>query len=55
MAIRIIIGLAAGAVIGSIIGYFGRCSSGICPLTSSPCRGALYGAVWGVLLALLLR
>ncbi|MDD5069590.1 MAG: DUF6132 family protein [Candidatus Omnitrophica bacterium] len=41
----------AGAVIGGIIGYFGQCSSGTCPLTSSPYSGAIYGAIVGLLFA----
>lgn len=36
---------AAGAVLGTLLGHFGKCASGACPLTSTPWRGALYGAV----------
>ena len=46
---RIILGVIIGATIGSVIGYFGKCSSGACPLTSNPYCGALYGAVLGLL------
>jgi thioredoxin 1 len=31
------------------MGYFGKCSSGACPLTANWWRGALYGAVLGFL------
>jgi hypothetical protein len=44
--------VAAGAALGALLGYFGQCSNGTCPLTSTWWRGALYGAVWGLLLAL---
>jgi len=52
--IRLLLGVLIGGVIGSILGYFGKCSSGTCPLTANPFRGALYGAIVGILLALLL-
>jgi thioredoxin 1 len=51
MAIRILIGLLIGGTIGAVLGYVGKCSSGVCPLTANPYRGAIYGAVVGVLLA----
>lgn len=44
--------IAGGAAVGALLGYFGQCSNGTCPLTSTWWRGALYGAVWGLLLAL---
>ena len=50
---KIILSIIIGAAIGSVMGYFGKCSSGTCPLTSNPYRGALYGAVLGVLFALM--
>jgi len=40
-----------GGSIGAVLGYFGKCSSGGCPLTANPYRGAIYGAVMGALLA----
>ncbi|MBA4136837.1 MAG: hypothetical protein C0518_05925 [Opitutus sp.] len=48
---RFLIPVLAGAAVGAIIGYFGECSSGTCPLTSTWWRGALYGAVLGLLVA----
>jgi len=47
--IRLIIGIAVGAALGALLGYFGKCSSGTCPLTSTPWRGSIYGAVMGTL------
>jgi hypothetical protein len=43
--------VAGGALCGAALGYFGQCTSGTCPLTSTWWRGALYGAVLGLLLA----
>jgi len=51
MISRIFLGVLIGGAIGSVLGYFGKCSSGACPLTAGPCRGAIYGAVMGALLA----
>jgi thioredoxin len=39
--------LLVGGGIGAALGYFGKCSSGTCPLTSTWWRGAIYGAVLG--------
>ena len=50
MITRLIAGLVLGAAAGSLIGYFGKCASGSCPLTSTPLRGAMYGAALGLLI-----
>lgn len=42
----------AGAAVGAALGYFGQCTSGTCPLTSTWWRGALYGGFLGLLAAL---
>jgi hypothetical protein len=44
--------LLVGVGIGALLGYFGQCSSGTCPLTSTWWRGALYGGFLGLLMAL---
>jgi len=44
--------LLIGAAIGALLGYFGQCSSGSCPLTANWKRGALYGAALGLVLHL---
>ena len=49
---RIIVGIVIGGGIGFAVGYFGRCSSGACPLTSNPYISSFYGAIVGLLLAL---
>jgi thioredoxin 1 len=41
--------IGAGGLIGAGMGYFGQCSSGTCPLTSTWWRGAIYGAVMGLI------
>ena len=46
---RFILPILIGAAIGSALGYFGQCTSGTCPLTATWWRGALFGALFGVL------
>ena len=50
MVIRILFGVLVGGILGAVLGYWGKCSSGTCPLTANPYRGAIYGAVLGALL-----
>lgn len=50
--IRLVIAILIGAAIGAALGYFGQCSTGTCPLTSTWWRGALYGATLGLLFGL---
>ena len=50
MITRILLCVLIGGAIGAGLGYFGKCSSGTCPLTANPYRGAIYGAVMGALL-----
>jgi thioredoxin len=52
MMMRLIVGIVAGGVIGAAMGYFGKCSSGVCPLTANPIRGAVFGVVLGALFSL---
>ncbi|MBP9223861.1 MAG: hypothetical protein KBF76_08330 [Verrucomicrobiales bacterium] len=44
--------LIGGASLGALTGYFGQCNSGVCPLTSTWWRGAIYGGVLGMLFVL---
>lgn len=53
--VRFLLLILGGAVLGALLGYFGQCTSGTCPLTSTWWRGALYGAGMGLLLALSAR
>ena len=52
MWIRALIGAGAGLLGGGALGYFGKCTSGACPLTANPLRGALVGMFFGALLAM---
>ncbi len=49
--LRILLFIGVGAAIGAAFGYFGQCTSGTCPLTSTWWRGALYGTGLGLILA----
>jgi hypothetical protein len=53
--LRAFVTVAIGAGLGALLGYFGQCSSGTCPLTSTWWRGALYGGFIGLLMALSAR
>lgn len=54
-ALRFVLMVLGGAACGALLGYFGQCTSGTCPLTSTWWRGALYGACLGLVLALSAR
>lgn len=51
-ALRLVLSVGLGAAAGALLGYFGSCSSGTCPLTSTWWRGALYGGGLGLLVAI---
>ena len=51
-ALRFLAPVLIGAILGALMGYFGQCTSGTCPLTSTWWRGAIYGGVLGTLFAL---
>jgi hypothetical protein len=50
--LKLAIGIAVGGTIGAAMGYFGKCTSGTCPLTATQWRGAIYGAVMGALFSI---
>jgi hypothetical protein len=50
--LRFLLTIGAGIGLGALLGYFGQCSSGTCPLTSTWWRGAIYGGFMALLLAL---
>jgi len=50
--VKIVIGILVGGGIGFLIGYFGRCASGVCPLTSNPYISTIIGALVGLLIAI---
>ena len=51
--LKIILGIAIGGILGGLLGYYGKCTSGTCPLTSNPYIGVIYGALMGLLIALI--
>jgi thioredoxin 1 len=51
MFLQLAFGLLLGGGLGALLGYFGRCTTGACPLTANPWRGAFVGAVIGGLFA----
>lgn len=51
----VLIGLIAGAVGGLLYWRFIGCSSGSCPITSSPMMSSLWGAAMGGLLFSMLK
>ncbi|MCX6339953.1 MAG: DUF6132 family protein [Candidatus Aureabacteria bacterium] len=48
---RILLGVIIGGGLGFLVGYFGRCASGACPLTSNPYVSTVVGAILGALIA----
>ena len=52
MILKIAAGVLIGGAIGAVLGYYGKCSSGSCPLTANPYRGAVYGALLGIFAAI---
>ena len=49
---KIILGILIGGAIGFAIGYFGKCASGVCPLTSNPVVSTIIGALIGAMIVL---
>jgi thioredoxin 1 len=47
---KIVIWLLIGGGVGAAMGYFGQCTSGTCPLTANWKRGAMVGALMGLVL-----
>ena len=52
---RIALGLAMGAALCALRGHCSKCTGGHCPLTAHPLRGAVFGAVIGLLLSVTSR
>ncbi|MFH1656138.1 MAG: DUF6132 family protein [Candidatus Omnitrophota bacterium] len=49
---KIVLGILIGAAIGFAVGYFGKCVSGVCPLTSSPIISTIIGALIGAMIVM---
>ena len=50
MTLKVVLGIIIGAAVGFGLGYFGKCVSGTCPLTSNPYISTIIGAVIGFLI-----
>ena len=50
--LRVILPMLIGAGIGAAVGYASQCAGGTCPLMCAWWRGAIYGAVVGLLFGL---
>jgi len=49
---KLLLGIIVGGAIGFGVGYFGKCASGACPLTSNPIISAIIGAIVGAMVML---
>jgi thioredoxin 1 len=49
--LQLVVGLLIGGSLGALMGYFGKCTTGACPLTANPWRGGFVGAAIGGLFA----
>ena len=47
---KVLFGAVMGGVIGFAVGYFGKCVSGACPLTSNPVVSTIIGVLVGSML-----
>jgi hypothetical protein len=46
---KILLGILVGAGIGFAVGYFGKCASGTCPMTSNPWISTILGGLLGLM------
>ena len=51
--IKTILGIIIGGGIGFAIGYYGKCVSGTCPMTSNPVISTVLGALIGAMLMMM--
>jgi Family of unknown function (DUF6132) len=52
MILRLIIGVIIGGSLGYALYRFVGCSTGTCPITSSPWISTIYGVILGVVIAM---
>lgn len=48
---RLILGIVIGGGVGFLVGHFGKCAGGACPLTSNPLLSTLIGALVGTVIS----
>jgi hypothetical protein len=49
---KIVLGIIIGGLIGFGVGYFGKCVSGACPLTSNPVISTIIGVLIGMMIVM---
>lgn len=49
---KIFLGIVIGGALGFALGFFGKCSSGVCPLTRNPLISTIIGALLGLIFML---
>ena len=49
---KVFLGVIIGGAIGFGVGYFGKCTSGACPLTNSPVTSTIIGALIGAMISM---
>jgi len=49
---KVLLGIIIGGGIGFGLGYFGKCVSGTCPLTSNPYVSTIIGVLIGIFLTI---
>lgn len=49
---KMVLGVIIGGAIGFAIGYFGKCTSGGCPLTSNPIISTIIGSAIGLMISM---
>ncbi len=49
---KILLGILIGGAIGFSVSYFGKCTSGTCPITSNPIISTVLGTMIGTLIAI---
>lgn len=47
---KLLLAVLIGGGVGFALGHFGRCGTGVCPLTSNPVISTIVGAVIGLLI-----
>jgi thioredoxin 1 len=52
LILKIALGLGLGGGLGAGLGYMTKCSSGACPFTATPWRGAFFGALMGLVVSM---
>ncbi|MFA6078236.1 MAG: DUF6132 family protein [Candidatus Omnitrophota bacterium] len=49
---KMLLGAIIGGAIGFGIGYLGKCTSGMCPITNNPVVSTIIGAMIGLIIGM---